>query len=345
MKPYQPDRSPIGEMELRIPSEIKQEVRQFYDQVGWQMVGDDIYQNARYEDLRPVAQTYTHDCHLRVARHLKPSGRLLLDAGSGPVQYPEYLEYSRGYEHRVCADISVTALQEARRRLGAHGLYVVTDIANLPFKADVFDGIVSLHTIHHLPESEHLQAFDELQRVLAPGCAAVVVNGWDHSPLMDLVDPLVRFANWLRYLSETKFRSKAESFPAKAEFHLADGQTASPGRRPASKSKKAHKLETHKGTHTDKHDAAWVKSQVGVRMPVTKSYLVTKPYLVDILVWRSVTVRFTRALIHPRLGGRAWLRLIYRLEERFPHFFGEKGKYPLIVVRKAAEYYRVEEKK
>ena len=55
---------------------------------------------------------------------------------------------------------------------------------------------------------------------------------------------------------------------------------------------------------------------------------------IEILVWRSVSVRFLRALIHPHLGGGTWLRLLFWLEERFPHFFGEAGQYPLIIVRK-----------
>ena len=46
----------------------------------------------------------------------------------------------------------------------------------------------------------------------------------------------------------------------------------------------------------------------------------------EILVWRSVSVRFTRSLIHPQLGGRYWLRLLYWLEERYPHCFGENGQ-------------------
>src|SRR5574341_1011961 len=76
--------------------DIKQQVKAFYDQVGWQEVGEGVYQNARYEDLRPVARDYIHRCHLRLLRHLKPAGRYLLDAGCGPIQYPEYLEYSQG---------------------------------------------------------------------------------------------------------------------------------------------------------------------------------------------------------------------------------------------------------
>ncbi len=137
----------------------KQQVREFYDQIGWSQVGEGLYQNARYEDLRSVSRDYIHRCHLRVNRYIASHGDFLLDAGSGPVQWPEYLTYSEGYRFRVCLDISITALREARTRLGRKGLYVVADIANLPFKPDAFDGIVSLHTIHHLPLSDHRGAY------------------------------------------------------------------------------------------------------------------------------------------------------------------------------------------
>jgi hypothetical protein len=81
-------------------------------------------------------------------------------------------------------------------------------------------------------------------------------------------------------------------------------------------------VEGAKGTFTERHDVAWVKNEVGARMPV------------EIRVWRSVSVRFLRNLIHPWLGGRLWLALLFELEERFPHYFGENGQYPLIVIRK-----------
>ena len=129
----------------------KQKVREFYDEIGWQAEDDGNYQNARYEDLRSVSREYIHKTRLRVMKGLMPTGKFLLDAGSGPVQYDEYKVYSQGYQKRVCLDISKQALREARNRIGEHGLFVVGDIANLPFKQDAFDGIVSLHTIHHLP--------------------------------------------------------------------------------------------------------------------------------------------------------------------------------------------------
>lgn len=277
-------------------SDIKQQVQDFYNRVGWQQVSEGTYQNATYEDLRPVARTYIHNCHLRVMRHLSSHGKLLLDAGSGPIQYPEYLEYSRGYQRRVCLDISSVALREARQRIGVHGLFVVGDIANLPFKTDAFDGLVSLHTIHHLPVDEHAQAYLELERVLAAGKTGVVVNGWDLPPLTVLQNFLIRVVESLR------------------------GKSSSRDQQPSTTSQKSDR-----GTFVRKHTPAWLKEEVGTHITV------------EIWCWRSLSVRFMRTFIHPRLGGKFWLRLLYWLEERLPHFFGKNGQYPLIVIRKNAQ--------
>src|SRR4030042_1052312 len=274
-------------------SDIKLQVREFYDQVGWQEASNGFYQNASYEDLRPVAHDYIHNCHLRVKRHLNPTGRFLLDAGSGPIQYPEYLEYSKGYQHRVCADISSVALQEARKRIGEHGLYVVCDIANLPFKADLFDGMVSLHTIHHLPAEEHVQAYRELHRTLAVSGKGVIVNGWDNPPL-------TRFLNFWSSLFErlyALFRPQARAKAARNQ------PVATP---------------TARGTYVRKYNAAWLQVAVGSLMPIS------------IWCWRSVSVRTLRTFIHPRFGGKALLKILFWKEELFPHFLGKYGQYPLI---------------
>lgn len=283
-------------------TQIKQKVREFYDQVGWQTVGGGLYQNARYEDLRPVSREYIHRCHLRINRHLAPQGKFLLDAGSGPVQYAEYLTYSQGYRYRVCADISILALQEARKRLGDHGLYVVADVANLPFRRDIFDGVVSLHTLHHLPLGEQKKAYFELYRVLNPGRTLAVVNGWTDSPLM-------RRLNWLVSLMERVGRRVARLRGREKTGPVNGAEAAAPAKATAT------------GTFVEKLDAGWLRRELAALQP-------------QIWVWRSVSVRFLRAVIHGVLAGRLWLRLLYALEERFPHFFGEKGQYPLIVIHK-----------
>ena len=88
--------------------------------------------------------------------------------------------------------------------------------------------------------------------------------------------------------------------------------------------------ESPKGTFTNRHDVEWVRTTVGSHIPV------------EILVWRSVSVKFLRNMIHPILAGRLWLRLLYWLEERYPHYFGENGQYPLIVIRKGPQPSEIE---
>jgi hypothetical protein len=175
----------------------KQQVRAFYDQIGWTQISEGLYQNARYEDLRPVSHEYIHNCHLRLNRYIAPDGEFMLDAGSGAVQYPEYLTYSEGYRFRVCADLSMTALREARKHVGERGLYVVADVANLPFKPDTFDAAVSMHTFHHLSLSEQKRAYLEINRVLQPNRNAAIVNGWYQPLLMRLAEPFVRLGRLL----------------------------------------------------------------------------------------------------------------------------------------------------
>ena len=282
-------------MQMATIDKIKNDVRQFYDQVGWQQVSDGVYQNAQYEDLRFVSREYIHRCHMRINRYIKKQGKFFLDAGSGPIQYPEYLTYSENYQFRVCVDISIVALQDARARIRDHGLFVVADIARLPFKSDTFDGIVSLHTIHHLPLDDYLPAYQELKRMLDHDSTAVVVNGWDESVLM-------RFFNYPILLMERILGLAA---------------TNKKSERPNS-----GKTEKPQGTFVQKLNAEKLRSLLGRDFPI------------QIYVWRSASVRFLRALVHPWLLGRLLLKILFALEEEFPTYFGEKGQYPLIVFKK-----------
>ena len=173
-------------MELRddTSESRKQIVQTFYDSYGWKKDSSGHYQDeVDFEDSRLATYPYRSACHLRVKRFIQSEGDFLLDAASGPVQYPEYLEYSRGYRKRVCIDFSIAALREARHRLGEHGLYVLADITRLPFHSEVFDAFVSLHTIYHVPADEQADAFRELHRTLKCGRSGVVVYAWRRSPL------------------------------------------------------------------------------------------------------------------------------------------------------------------
>lgn len=287
---------------------IKKNVREFYDRVGWQKVNADCFQNAQYEDLRPVSREYIHRCHMRVRRHLSPEGRYLLDAGSGPVQYPEYLTYSEGYQARVCMDISIVALKAARQRLGTHGLFVVGDVAHLPFKSETFDGAVSLHTIHHVPMEDKLPAYDELYRTLNPGGQMVVVNGWTNAPLMTRLSRFMAFMKrshrWWREKIKKETVEKLKK-PSPEPVRVVDQDHPSP-----------------QGTYVHKLSAEWLTQALKGRMDH------------EIRVWRSVSVPFLRAVFYEDWGGKFWLKVLFLLEELFPHLLGKIGQYPLVVIKK-----------
>ena len=289
---------------------LRNNVRDFYNQVGWQTIGETLYQNAKYEDLRPVSRDYLHRCHMRVKRHLAPEGRYYLDAGSGPVQYPEYITYSEGYRARVCMDISFVALQEARKRVGQHGFYVLGDITHLPFCSEIFDGISALHTIHHVPMADKGLAYQELYRTLKPGRSMVTVDGWTNAALMVRLRWFMAAMSRVRGWWERIFR-KAQGEP---------GQKPELSRKSETLSGETSTQPT--GTFVEKFDADGLIKLLTGRMDF------------NILVWRSVSVAFLRAVIHPDWGGRFWLNVLYWLEERFPKLLGRIGQYPLVVINK-----------
>ncbi len=289
---------------MKNENDVQNSVRDFYDKVGWQLTDDEVYQNARYEDLRPVSKEYIHRCHLRVGRHLPKIGTYLLDAGSGPIQYPEYLTYSAGYRFRVCLDLSITALKEARKKIGEHGLFIVADVANMPFIENVMDGAVTLHTFHHLPAGDQRKAYLELLRVLSSSASAVVVNGWTESSMMNIFKGLVSLMENLGRMRQTVSRRSEQKKPANGDSKSVDPLTP-------------------KGTFITKIDPKWLKEELEGIVPY------------ELFVWRSVNVRFLRAVIHKQLFGRGVLAFLYRLEEWFPHYFGMVGQYPLIVINKS----------
>ena len=288
------------------PAPVKQQVRDFYDEIGWRSAGPDAYQNTRYEDLRPETREYIQRSHRRVGRHLPAGGRMLLDAGSGPVQYLEYLEYSAGFQYRLCLDLSERALQEARRRLGTHGLLVVGDIAHLPLAAGSMDALVSLHAVHHLPPDEHRTAFEEFYRALRPGGRAVVVYSWGDDSI--LMRALARPVGWFRSLVLAYRRRRQVGRPFV-------------GGRAATRSDGKLRGEPFQ-TYTFTHGYAWARANLGWISGL------------QIRTWRSVNPRFLRTFIHRRLFGATWLRVLYWLEERAPGFFGRVGQYPMFVFTK-----------
>ena len=161
--------------------EAEARVAEFYGSVGWD-TEDEITEDARrWEDLRPHAAAYVSQCRLRVARHTSERGQYLLDMASGPIQYPEYLEYSRKFDKRYCVDLSAKALEAARRRIGDHGVFLQGSFFDLDLEDNFFDCSVSLHTIYHMDRERQEEAVRKLLRVTKPGKPVIIVYSNPHT--------------------------------------------------------------------------------------------------------------------------------------------------------------------
>lgn len=272
-------------------------VRSFYEELGWTRDADGHYEDARrWEDLRPVSAEYIRRCHLRLRQQLSPTGELLLDAASGPVQYAEYLSYSQAYKRRVCVDLSLAALKEAQKNLPqGHGLFVQANMLYMPFHDQVVDGFVSLHTVYHIHKDQQADVIKQLYRVLAPGRSGVIVYQWEKSG--GLMRSVFAPFNLLR-----RVRGKLRRML---------GRSASQPAAPAAE----------RSFYRYFYSYNWFVQQGW-------------PFSFSITSWRSVDLRFLRTFVWPWLGGRLLLRAIHAAENRWPQWMGRHGAYPAITIRK-----------
>jgi SAM-dependent methyltransferase len=276
----------------------KASVQAFYDDAGWRWDEEAaaFADGAAFDDLRPVTAAYRTRANQRVREALPGAGKLILDAASGAIQYEDYVRFSEGYERRVCVDLSPRGLLAARRRIGAHGRFVRADVTALPFAPGVFDAVVSLHTLYHVPAEEQASFLREIARVLGPGRRAVVVSAWKTSP-WDLAlrapGALVR-----------RLRRKLRRHPA--------AEPPSPAVPPPA----AASLYFHP-TRRD-----WLR---GAIPPGTSLH---------VRCWRSASVDFLRSLSDS--AASLWLlRALAFLEDAWPRGLGRFGVYPLFVLDKA----------
>lgn len=168
--------------ESRSAADVEGSIREFYETAGWTTDSAGRTLDERlFTDPRPAAARYAAATRRRIRDYLPRRGELFLDAGSGPVQTAEYLEYSSGFARHVCVDISRRALEGARARLGDRGEYVEASLLDLPFPDDTFDAAASLHVIYHIEADRQEQAVRELIRVVKPG--APIVIAYTHDPL------------------------------------------------------------------------------------------------------------------------------------------------------------------
>jgi ubiquinone/menaquinone biosynthesis C-methylase UbiE len=150
-------------------------ISKFYGTEGWEIKDGATEDARRWEDLRECAKEYVSKCRLRVLRHIPEKGENMLDMASGPIQYEEYLEYSKHFKKRYCIDLSAKALEDAKRRIGNHGVFLQGSFFDIELKENFFDCTLSLHTIFHIDKDRQEEAVRKLIKVTKHGQPVIIV--------------------------------------------------------------------------------------------------------------------------------------------------------------------------
>ncbi len=154
---------------------VEDKVSKFYNTEGWE-TKDGITEDARlWEDLREYAKEYVSKCRLRVLTHIPESGENILDMASGPIQYKEYLEYSKDFKKRYCVDLSSGALEGAKEKIGDHGVFLQGSFFDIPLDENYFDCSICLHAIYHIDKDKQEDAVRKLIKVTKPGKPVIIV--------------------------------------------------------------------------------------------------------------------------------------------------------------------------
>ena len=272
----------------------KETVKAFYDDYGWVKKPDEVFNDtAEFTEARPIAQAYLQHCNARIGK-LLGSGRFVLDAASGAIPHREYLTYSTNYQVRICVDLSIRALNEARAKLGARGLYLLGDITRLPLADGVVDSVISLHTIYHIPKNEQTTAVDELVRVTRPGGRVIIVYVWGRSLAMDAV---FRLRGWLGFIRRL-------GRPPSIATAIQSGAAKPPP------------LYFHPLNHD------WFAGDVAAR------------HAARLRVWSAVSKAFQTRFVSDGPAGRLLIAAVELLEDALPGLAGRIGQYPMFVIDK-----------
>lgn len=168
----------------------KERVFKYYNEISYDLKnGYRLFRDSpKWVDYREVSKKYIRNSFTRAKNHINPAGKYLLDIASGPIGLEEYLALSENYEYRICADISVNALIQAKLNYSPRkGIFICADITNIPIRDNSCDAVLCQHTLYHIPRKEQETAVNELYRVAKPGTSiAIVYSLFYHSWFMNI---------------------------------------------------------------------------------------------------------------------------------------------------------------
>lgn len=264
-------------------------VSKYYNTFGWEMK-DGITEDAlKQEDLRDCAKDYVSKCRLKLLKYIPDSGGSILDMASGPIQYKEYLEYSKNFNKRYCVDLSKLALDIAKEKINNHGVFLHGSFLDIPIEENFFDCSVSLHTIYHIDKDKQEDAVRKLIYVTKPGQPIIIVYSNPSTPIITFITFPFRLLRRIKIILKKLFRK------------MKPGEDT--------------------GIYFEPHPIKWWKRFNDVSN-------------VKIMPWRTLGSDEQKWLIPNNKIGKKIFEILLILEEKFPSFFVNHFKYPMIILTK-----------
>ncbi len=183
-------------------TDAEKRVLKFYDSIGWETLNGLTEDARRFEDLRACAVEYVSNCRLRLMQYIPSAGEYILDMASGPIQYVEYLEYSKNFKKRYCIDLSAKALEAAKAKIGDHGVFIAGSFFDVEFDDNFFDCAISLHTIYHIDKDQQEEAVRKLIRVTKRGKPVIIVYNNPDTIIQRLIIPFRPVKNLWRLIKQ-----------------------------------------------------------------------------------------------------------------------------------------------
>jgi ubiquinone/menaquinone biosynthesis C-methylase UbiE len=197
----------------------KKRVFDYYNEVNYKVKDSlKIYEDSpKWVDFRDVSSNYIRTAFRRASNFYAPTGKYILDIASGPIGLPEYMALCDGYEYRICVDISINALIQAKINLekaGKRGIFICGDITNIPICDNSLDTVLSQHTLYHIPKDDQKTAVNEMYRVAKNESKIVIIYSWFyHSWFMNITLNVIQLYRISRYFAGKLYVKLLKSKP------------------------------------------------------------------------------------------------------------------------------------
>lgn len=181
-----------GENQQEQISFDRQRIFNYFKAIGYyEFEGQQIYADAaQFVDFRPFLKEYTSMGFANTGKYLPASGNYFADIACGPVAFKEFVQLAAGYQCRICVDLSLNALQQARKNLlqsNQPHLMICADMLHLPIKDNIADAVICQHALFHVPKHDQAGALQQLVSIAKPKAPVAIVYDWFyHSWFMNI---------------------------------------------------------------------------------------------------------------------------------------------------------------